>query len=176
MVNSKVHTAKFNLKLFSTERDLKIQTKTASGAGGQHVNKTESAIRITHVPSGVSVECQEDRSQIKNREIAMNRLRKILTDRYIKETFEKISKTRKSQVGQANRNEKIRTYNFNQDRVTDHRLSSLNVSSQEKGDTLFDLPSFFVDPQRLNGLIDSLQRVEKERELLDIFNEFENKK
>lgn len=158
------------------EKDLKFQTKTASGAGGQHVNKTESAVRITHVPSGVMVECQEDRSQIKNRETALKRLRKILTDRYISEAFEKRSKTRKSQVGQANRNEKIRTYNFNQDRVTDHRLSSMNISPTEKEDTLFDLESFFASPDRLEGFIRSLQRVEKERELLDIFSELENKK
>lgn len=159
-----------------TEKDLKIQTKTATGPGGQHVNKTESAIRITHVPSGVIVECQEDRSQVKNREIAMRKLRKILTDRYISETFERISKTRKSQVGQANRNEKIRTYNFNQDRVTDHRLSSLNIAASEKEDTLFDLPGFFSSPHRLDQFIQSLQRVERERELLEIFTELDQKK
>jgi peptide chain release factor 1 len=154
---------------------LKIQTKTATGAGGQHVNKTESAIRITHVPSGVIVECQEDRSQIKNREIAMGRLRKILTERYINEAFEKVSKTRKSQVGQANRNEKIRTYNFGQDRVTDHRLSTLNVPQAEKNDSQFDLPSFFTNPERLDGFIRILQRVEKEKELLEIMQELNNK-
>jgi peptide chain release factor 1 len=154
---------------------LKIQTKTATGAGGQHVNKTESAIRITHVPSGVIVECQEDRSQIKNREIAMRRLRKILTERSINEAFEKVSKTRKSQVGQANRNEKIRTYNFGQDRVTDHRLSTLNVPQAEKNDSQFDLPSFFANPERLDGFIATLQRVEKEKELLEIMQELNNK-
>jgi peptide chain release factor 1 len=158
------------------EKDLKIQTKTASGAGGQHVNKTESAVRITHVPSGVMVECQEDRSQIRNRETAMTRLRKILTDRYISEAFEKRSKTRKSQVGQANRNEKIRTYNFNQDRVTDHRLSALNISPSDKEDTQFDLDGFFASADRLEGFIRGLQRVEKEQELLDIFTELDNKK
>lgn len=155
---------------------MKIQTKTASGPGGQAVNKTECAIRITHVPSGVSVECQEDRLQSKNREIAMSRLRQILNDRHISETFEKNSKTRKSQVGQANRNEKIRTYNFAQDRVTDHRLSSLNIAASEKEDTLYDLEGFFGKPERLDGFIRSLQRVEKERELLEIFNELENNK
>lgn len=157
------------------DKDLKIQTKTATGAGGQHVNKTESAIRISHVPTGIVVECQEDRSQIRNREIAMRKLQKILTDRYINELFEKNSKTRKSQVGQANRNEKIRTFNFNQDRVTDHRLSTLNIASTEKEDTLYDLKGFFNNPVRLDGFIGVLQRVEKERELLEIFNKLDNK-
>lgn len=139
------------------------------------MNKTESAIRITHVPTGVAVECQEDRSQIRNRETALRKLQKILTDRYISETFEKNSTTRKSQVGRANRNEKIRTFNFNQDRVTDHRLSTLNISANEKEDTLFDLESFFNNPVRLDGFIGVLQKLEKERELLEIFNELDNK-
>lgn len=127
------------------------------------------------MPTGVIVECQEDRSQIKNRETAMNRLRKILSDRHINEAFEKVSQTRKSQVGQANRNEKIRTYNFSQDRATDHRLSTLNISSNEKSDSLYDLPTFFTNPERLDGFIKSLQKLEKERELLEIFNELNSK-
>lgn len=138
------------------------------------MNKTECAIRITHVPSGVSVECQEDRLQSKNRVIAMKRLRQILTDRHISETFENNSKTRKSQVGQANRNEKIRTYNYNQDRVTDHRLSSLNIEASEKEDTLYDLEGFIAKPERLDGFIKSLQRVERERELFEILNELDD--
>lgn len=152
---------------------MKIQTKTSTGAGGQHVNKTESAIRMTHIPSGVIVECQEDRSQIKNREIAIRKLRKILTDRFISETFEKFCKTRKSQIGQANRNEKIRTFNFNQDRVTDHRLSSLNIAASEKEDTLYDLEGFFSNPEKLDRFINNLQKVDKERELLDILTKLE---
>ncbi|CAO1398771.1 unnamed protein product [Diamesa hyperborea] len=158
------------------DKDLKIQTMRASGAGGQHVNKTESAIRITHIPTNISVECQEDRSQVKNREIAIRKLQKILTDRFYKETFDKVSKTRKSQVGQSNRNEKIRTYNFNQDRVTDHRLSSQNSNQNDKEDTHYNLESFFQSPSRLDEFITSLKKVEKERSLLELFNSLDNVK
>jgi peptide chain release factor 1 len=94
----------------------------------------------------------------------MRKLREILLDRQIKETFDKYLKTRKSQVGQANRNEKIRTYNFNQDRLTDHRLSSQNES---KG-TIFNLESFFQNPQRLDDFIEILRQADRERELVSI--------
>lgn len=106
----------------------------------------------------------------------MEKLRNILTDRFLSENFEKTNKTRKSQVGRANRNEKIRTFNFKDDRVTDHRISSLNISPSEKDDTLFGLESFFNNPERLDGLIKSLMKVEKEQELANIFNELDNKK
>lgn len=180
----RVHTSTVSIAAIPTsddvaveinEKDLRIQTKTATGAGGQHVNKTESAIRITHVPTGIIVECQEDRSQIRNRETAMQRLRKILTDRHNSETFEKTSQTRKSQVGRANRNEKIRTFNYHQDRVTDHRLSTLNISPSEKEDTLYGIEGFLGAAKRLDDFIKSLQRVEKEQELFDILNELNNK-
>lgn len=129
------------------------------------MNTTESAVRITHLPTAVSVECQEGRSQIKNREIAMKKLKDILVDRQIKDIFEKYLKTRKSQVGHANRNEKIRTYNFNQDRLTDHRLSS---SQNESKGTIFNLESFFQDPERLDNFINTLRQADKERELVAI--------
>lgn len=103
--------------------DLRIDTYRASGAGGQHVNKTESAVRITHVPTNTVVECQEGRSQLKNREIAMGWLRTKLYDQALAEHNAKISSARKNLVSTGDRSAKIRTYNWPQGRVTDHRIS-----------------------------------------------------
>jgi peptide chain release factor 1 len=158
-------------KIVILDKDLKMETKRASGAGGQHVNKTESAVRLTHLPSGISVESQEDKSQIKNRATAIKKLQKILSEQQMKETFEKYISTKKSQMGRSNRNEKIRTYNFPQDRMTDHRLSS---QGNEEG-TIFNLEEFFNSPDRLEDFIFKLRRYEQERELLDIFSKFEMK-
>ena len=102
--------------------DLEIDTYRSSGAGGQHVNKTESAIRITHKPSGIIVACQNERSQHKNREAAMKMLRSKLYDQKLTEQNSKIAAERKSQVGTGDRSERIRTYNYPQGRVTDHRI------------------------------------------------------
>ena len=117
--------------------DLKIETCKSSGAGGQHVNKTESAIRIIHIPTGIIVECQEERSQFKNRDKAMKMLRTKLYDIELSKQTEAIASARKSQVGTGDRSERIRTYNYPQGRITDHRI----------GLTLYSLENF------LNGNI-----------------------
>jgi len=120
--------------------DLKIETYRASSAGGQHVQKTESAIRITHLPTGLVATCQDERSQHQNREKAMRVLRAHLLERMQAEQQSEITAARRSQVGTGERSEKIRTYNFPQDRVTDHRI----------GMTFHNMPSL------LDGEIDDI--------------------
>ena len=120
--------------------DLKIDVFRASGAGGQHINKTESAVRITHLPTGVVVECQDERSQYKNKDRAMKILRSRLYDSLLAEQNEKIASERRSQVGTGDRSERIRTYNYPQGRFTDHRI----------GLTLYQLESI------LNGNLDEV--------------------
>jgi peptide chain release factor 1 len=116
--------------------DLRIDTFRASGAGGQHVNKTDSAIRITHEPTGIVVECQEERSQHQNRERAMTMLRSKMYDIELEKKQKERATNRKSQVSTGDRSAKIRTYNFPQGRITDHRinLTLYNLDSAIKGD------------------------------------------
>ena len=120
--------------------DIRIESCKSSGAGGQHINKTESAVRLTHIPSGIVIECDQERSQLQNKEKAMRLLYAKLYDMKQREQEEMIASTRKSQVGSGDRSEKIRTYNFPQSRVTDHRINK----------TLFSLGAF------LNGDIGGL--------------------
>ena len=110
------------------ESDIKIDTYRSSGAGGQHINKTDSAVRMTHLPTGIVVNCQEGRSQIENRENCMNMLRTKLWDFYTRKAEEERGAERRSKIGTGERSEKIRTYNYPQNRVTDHRINyTVNV-------------------------------------------------
>ncbi|MEG2901332.1 MAG: peptide chain release factor 1 [Massilia sp.] len=121
--------------------DLRIDTYRASGAGGQHINKTDSAVRITHLPTGLVVECQDDRSQHKNKAQAMKVLAARLKDAQLREQQSKEAATRKSLIGSGDRSERIRTYNFPQGRLTDHRINLtlyklLAVMEGDLGDVL----------------------------------------
>ena len=126
------------------EKDLKIDIYRSSGAGGQHVNTTDSAVRITHIPTGIVVACQDERSQIKNREKAMKILKTRLYDKMLMDQAAERAEERKGQVGSGDRSERIRTYNFPQGRVTDHRINL----------TLYKLDSF-LDGE-LDEMIDAL--------------------
>jgi len=120
--------------------ELLIETIKSTGAGGQHINKTESAIRLTHKPSGIVIECQDERSQLRNKEKAMRLLRAKLQDKKEQEQKDAQDSTRRSQVGSGDRSERIRTYNFPQSRITDHRISK----------TIYALDSF------LNGDLEEM--------------------
>ena len=132
--------------------DIKMESCKSSGAGGQHINKTESAVRLTHLPTGIVVECQEERSQFKNRDKAMKMLRARLYDIKVREQNEQIAGTRRAQVGTGDRSERIRTYNYPQSRVTDHRI----------GLTLYHLEKMLNGD--LDQMIDALQAADAAKE------------
>lgn len=135
------------------DKDIKIDIYRSSGAGGQHVNKTESAIRITHFPTGIVVTCQDERSQLKNKERAFQVLRSRIYDYYKQKQDTAYASNRKSQIGTGDRSEKIRTYNFPQNRVTDHRI----------GMTIYSLESFMDGD--IESMLEALQ-LAKQNELL----------
>jgi peptide chain release factor 1 len=156
--NGRIHTSTVTVAVLpeAEEIDLKIDpsdlrfdTFRASGAGGQHINKTDSAVRITHIPTGFAVACQEERSQIKNREKAMKLLRSRLLEQMQEKAEKEMADNRKSQVGSGERSEKIRTYNFPQDRVTDHRI---NMS-------FHNLPSIMEG--KMDSIVDALRKDEQ---------------
>ena len=136
--------------------DLRIDTYCASGAGGQHVNKTESAVRITHLPTGLVVQCQDEKSQLKNRDRAMRVLRAKLLELARESQRAELAETRKSQVGTGDRSERIRTYNFPQGRVTDHRI----------GLTLHKLD--FILNGDLDELVDALRAADQSERLKQV--------
>ena len=136
--------------------DIQIDTYRSAGAGGQNVQKNETAIRIVHKPSGIVVTCQDERSQLQNRERAMRMLRSMLLDREIKEQQENIAATRRLMVGSGDRSEKIRTYNYPQNRVTDHRIDY----------TAYNLPSFMDGD--IDELLDRLNAADQADKLQEV--------
>lgn len=135
------------------EKDLLIETCRSSGAGGQHINKTESCIRMVHLPTGIVVNCQDERSQIKNREKALKVMKSRLYDYYSTKYKSEYAENRKSQIGTGDRSERIRTYNFPQGRVTDHRI----------GLTLYSLDDFLAGD--IDEMLDALAIADREKKL-----------
>ena len=144
------------VELAISPTDLKIDVFRSSGAGGQHINKTESAVRITHLPTGLVVECQDERSQFKNKDRAMMILRSRLYERMQQEQQDKISSQRRSQVGTGDRSERIRTYNFPQGRLTDHRI----------GLTIYKIDAFVYGD--MDEVIDALTLADQTRRLKEL--------
>ncbi|XP_046885383.1 peptide chain release factor 1-like, mitochondrial [Hypomesus transpacificus] len=145
-------------------KDLKIETTRASGAGGQHVNTTDSAVRIVHLPTGVVAECQQERSQLKNKEKAMKMLRAKLYSMRLEEETSKRYTARKVQIGTKGRSEKIRTYNFPQDRITDHRI----------GKTVHGVREFLSGEDLLDEMNSALHEFSNQETLMDILGEDEH--
>ena len=145
-----------DVKIEINEKDLQIDYYRAGGAGGQHVNKTESATRITHIPTGIIVACQDERSQGKNKEKAMNWLKSKLYDYYQSQEDSEYAEKRKSQVGTGDRSEKIRTYNYPQSRVTDHRINM----------TLYSLENFMNGD--IGSMVEALTLADQQAKLSEI--------
>ena len=139
--------------------DIRIDTYRASGHGGQYINRTDSAVRITHLPTNIVVTCQDEKSQLKNKEKAMRELKSRLYARYQAEVDSEYAQNRRSQVGTGERNERIRTYNFPQGRVTDHRigLTLYKIAAITDGDLdeLIDALTIEEQAQKLRALSDS---------------------
>ena len=135
------------------ESDLIYESCKSSGAGGQHINKTESAVRLTHKPTGIVIECQQERSQLQNKEKALMMLRSKLYHMKKQEQEENLAAARKSQVGSGDRSEKIRTYNYPQSRVTDHRI----------GYSMYDLPAFMNG--NISAMLDALTEADTAEKL-----------
>ncbi|MBO0420142.1 peptide chain release factor 1 [Vagococcus fluvialis] len=140
------------------DKDIRIDIYHASGAGGQHVNKTASAVRLTHIPTGIAVAMQDERSQLKNREKAMKVLRARVYDQMLQESQSEYDATRKSAVGTGDRSERIRTYNFPQNRVTDHRIGltiqKLDQILSGKVDEIIDALIIYDQTEQLAKLND----------------------
>ncbi|XP_054843801.1 peptide chain release factor 1-like, mitochondrial isoform X2 [Eublepharis macularius] len=149
------------INLTINPKELRIETKRASGAGGQHVNTTDSAVRIVHIPTGVAAESQQERSQIRNKEMAMQILRAKLYSIKLEEESRKRDTARKIQIGTKGRSEKIRTYNFPQDRITDHRITR----------SVYHIEKFLLGEELLDEMIQSLSEYADYESLMDIISE-----
>ncbi|NXQ59324.1 RF1ML factor, partial [Anthoscopus minutus] len=151
------------MRLQISPKDLRIETKRASGAGGQHVNTTDSAVRIVHIPTGIVSECQQERSQIRNKEKAMQMLCAKLYNAKLEEETKKRNSARKIQIGTKGRSEKIRTYNFPQDRITDHRISR----------SVHHIESFMLGEEMLDEMLQTLREYADYESLMEIISENE---